>query len=243
MARESEPQSFTLNTFTLPLGTTITINNLRNDWSANGGEADVIGIQAYSDPNGDGIYNQWIFDFENNPAVVPLKEEKVAFLPDENGRYSYAAFLTKDNSVGLDTNVLPSSVTITTDYLSKMFGPNTLVLVQMQIWTAVSTDPLTAFQTGTTGTMAYLISDGETAAAPAETGSPAESETPKEPEAPEKPAAPAFTDVAADTYYAAPVAWAVEQGVTTGTGQGAFSPDDVCSRGQIVTFLHRALAE
>ena len=53
----------------------------------------------------------------------------------------------------------------------------------------------------------------------------------------------AFTDVPADAAYAQAVAWAVEQDVTTGTSQTEFSPDGVCSRGQIVTFLHRALAE
>ena len=54
----------------------------------------------------------------------------------------------------------------------------------------------------------------------------------------------AFTDVDADAEYAQAVAWAVEQGVTTGTGAGdTFSPDGTCTRGQIVTFLHRYLGE
>ena len=50
-----------------------------------------------------------------------------------------------------------------------------------------------------------------------------------------------FTDVAADAEYIQAVAWAVEKGVTAGTGDGTtFSPDASCTRGQIVTFLHRA---
>ena len=54
-------------------------------------------------------------------------------------------------------------------------------------------------------------------------------------------AAASFTDVAADADYAAAVNWAVAQGVTLGTGDGStFSPDTVCQRGQIVTFLCRA---
>ena len=54
-------------------------------------------------------------------------------------------------------------------------------------------------------------------------------------------AASSFTDVAADADYAAAVNWAVAQGVTLGTGDGStFSPDTVCQRGQIVTFLYRA---
>ena len=50
----------------------------------------------------------------------------------------------------------------------------------------------------------------------------------------------AFVDVPADAWYAPAVAWAVEQGITTGTTPDTFSPDDPCTRGQIVTFLWRA---
>ena len=54
-------------------------------------------------------------------------------------------------------------------------------------------------------------------------------------------AAASFTDVAADASYAAAVNWAVDRGITKGTGDGTtFSPDTVCTRGQIVTFLYRA---
>ena len=49
-----------------------------------------------------------------------------------------------------------------------------------------------------------------------------------------------FTDVDTTQYYAEPVAWAVENGVTNGTGTNTFSPDKTCTRGQIVTFLWRA---
>ena len=52
-----------------------------------------------------------------------------------------------------------------------------------------------------------------------------------------------FTDVDSSTYYYEPILWAVESGVTNGTGDGEFSPEDSCTRGQIVTFLYRALAE
>ena len=51
----------------------------------------------------------------------------------------------------------------------------------------------------------------------------------------------AFDDVPADAPYAEAVAWAVENGITTGTSATTFSPNTVCDRGQIVTFLHRAL--
>lgn len=50
-----------------------------------------------------------------------------------------------------------------------------------------------------------------------------------------------FSDVATGTYYANAVLWAVEKGVTTGTTATTFAPDDTCTRGQIVTFLYRAM--
>lgn len=49
-----------------------------------------------------------------------------------------------------------------------------------------------------------------------------------------------FSDVPADSYYAKAVAWAVENGITGGTGDGKFSPDAICTRAQAVTFLYRA---
>ena len=53
-----------------------------------------------------------------------------------------------------------------------------------------------------------------------------------------------FTDVAADAEYAGAVAWAVENEITAGTGDGTtFAPGNPCNRGQIVTFLYRQLAE
>ena len=50
-----------------------------------------------------------------------------------------------------------------------------------------------------------------------------------------------FTDVYATTHadYMKAIIWATEQGITTGTGNGKFSPDDICTRAQIVTFLYR----
>ena len=48
-----------------------------------------------------------------------------------------------------------------------------------------------------------------------------------------------FTDVPADSYYASAVAWAVENGITTGVGGGRFDPNSTCTRAQIATFLYR----
>jgi len=52
-----------------------------------------------------------------------------------------------------------------------------------------------------------------------------------------------FADVDPDAYYYAAVLWATENGITLGTGDGKFSPDDDCLRAQIVTFLYRAYSE
>lgn len=49
-----------------------------------------------------------------------------------------------------------------------------------------------------------------------------------------------FQDVNSSAYYAEPVKWAVEQGITSGTGDTTFSPGDSCTRAQAVTFLWRA---
>ncbi len=52
-----------------------------------------------------------------------------------------------------------------------------------------------------------------------------------------------FDDVAHSAYYANAVKWAATSGVTDGTGPDTFSPDNDCTRAQIVTFLHRAMIE
>ena len=49
-----------------------------------------------------------------------------------------------------------------------------------------------------------------------------------------------FTDVAADSFYALAVSWVAAKGIASGTGEMTFSPDETCTRGQIVTFLYRA---
>ncbi len=55
-------------------------------------------------------------------------------------------------------------------------------------------------------------------------------------------AANPFSDVAAGAYYYNAVLWAVKNGITNGMGGGKFAPDQPCTRGQIVTFMHRGKA-
>ena len=57
---------------------------------------------------------------------------------------------------------------------------------------------------------------------------------------PEPKSTGSFADVPTDSYYAKAVAWAVENGITGGTGDGKFSPNATCTREQAVAFLYRA---
>ena len=57
---------------------------------------------------------------------------------------------------------------------------------------------------------------------------------------PEPSALSSFNDVPSDKYYAKAVAWAVENGIAVGTTATTFSPDDTCTRAQIVAFLWRS---
>ena len=50
-----------------------------------------------------------------------------------------------------------------------------------------------------------------------------------------------FADVPADNYYAQAVAWAVENGITAGVGNGRFDPNSTCTRAQIAAFLARSM--
>ena len=59
---------------------------------------------------------------------------------------------------------------------------------------------------------------------------------------PEPKSMSSFSDVSADSYYAKAVAWAVENGITTGTTENTFSPDSECTRAQAVAFLFRYAA-
>ena len=52
-----------------------------------------------------------------------------------------------------------------------------------------------------------------------------------------------FTDLSEDAYYYQAVLWAVEQGITVGTTETTFDPDQTCTRGEAVAFLHRNAGE
>lgn len=84
---------------------------------------------------------------------------------------------------------------------------------------------------------------------PVQTGVNLDLKLPVEPETPSYPGGillpglggdDGFRDVAKSAYYYDAVEWAVDKGVTEGTGNGYFSPDRACTRAEIVTFLYRA---
>ncbi|MGN0979695.1 MAG: S-layer homology domain-containing protein [Candidatus Avoscillospira sp.] len=58
---------------------------------------------------------------------------------------------------------------------------------------------------------------------------------------PEPESLSSLSDVPADAYYAKAVAWALENGITTGTGNGTFSPNATCTRAQAMTFIYRSV--
>ena len=58
---------------------------------------------------------------------------------------------------------------------------------------------------------------------------------------PEASAETGYRDVGSSASYAQAVSWAVANNIVTGTSDVTFSPSDTCTRGQIVTFLHRAM--
>lgn len=62
-------------------------------------------------------------------------------------------------------------------------------------------------------------------------------------ESPTADSANPFTDVAADAYYTDAVLWAVGKEITIGTSSTTFSPNRICTRAEIVTFLYRTLAK
>ena len=77
---------------------------------------------------------------------------------------------------------------------------------------------------------------------PQTTEKPAETDTPTQTEKPQETPKSSFVDVEKGQYYYDAVMWAANEGITGGTSANTFSPDDSCTRAQVVTFLHRMIA-
>ena len=52
-----------------------------------------------------------------------------------------------------------------------------------------------------------------------------------------------FKDVKESDFFYKAVLWAVEQGITKGTSETTFAPKNICTRGEVVTFLYRCMGE
>ncbi|MDO5783828.1 MAG: leucine-rich repeat protein [Eubacteriales bacterium] len=112
-------------------------------------------------------------------------------------------------------------------------GKVTAVAAGTATITATTSNGLTA----TCNVTVKKKSSGVTVVTPS---TPTEPTTPTEPITPTEPTTPTFTDVPAGQFYTDAVAWAVGKGITVGTSDTTFSPNDICNREQIVTFLWRA---
>ena len=106
-------------------------------------------------------------------------------------------------------------------------------------WEAISVgarnDALTNASIHFNSTMSYQ---------PEEPVQPVQPEEPEEPVKSEEPAQETgltFQDVPADSWYTEAVAWALDREITTGTSKTTFSPNQLCTRAEIITFLWRAL--
>jgi len=191
----------------VPTGVDITLSGLNPQ---NGAPLDRVYFMAWSDPDGDGVYDARLFMSlsENVIGVFPLADS-YSLMTNTNywlgppvGALDYALnFAVSQDASG------SMSVTVSADRLCAMFGPNTLLHVSVK-----------DEQDGdiTAGFTIRLTGEGVSQSAPA------------------------FTDVPAGEYYAAPVAWAVEKGITNGTSDATFSPGQNCTQAEILTFLYRA---
>ncbi len=82
---------------------------------------------------------------------------------------------------------------------------------------------------------------GETPDMPVESPMPEDpTVNPGQPEVEKETVSSSFSDVSAEAYYTGSVAWAVKQGITTGTSATTFSPNMTCTNAHILTFLWRA---
>ena len=213
-----EPSSETLTATPLPFGVSVAIGHIAR--LANRATCSVT-LNACSDPDGDGIYQERIFFWQPNTAygttdydLIPLTA-KGPFAAPGMGACGYVT----DVNINHTSTVLNDFVgfrfeggydgpeyalTATSDALYQLFGPNTLLRITAQ-WDGGEPEEL-----------ACLLLTGE--------GTPA----------------PSFTDVPAGQWYADPVAWAVDKGITNGTTPTTFSPGQDCTEIQILTFLWRA---
>jgi len=207
-----EPSVRTFTATPLPLGTKITLDNL---YPEQGGQL-ILKLKAWSDSDGDGVYEERIFRWEANTAysttdyTLMPSEKKDSFSEKELiGACGYATTAEPEQSgcfsfLGQDSY---SPLSASAEGLYEYFGSDTL----MQITAAHFYHDGKEWVTREPEEFCFLV-----------TGS------------------PAFTDVPAGKWYAGAVDWAVFKDITNGTEKGKFSPTQTCTHAQILTFLYRA---
>lgn len=222
--RDEEPVTVELDN--LPTLTVKGVINICGIQTVSDGQKpwDGVYLSAWSDPDGDGVYDQQLFSFypsTDSVNMVPLSNPgpfSYGMIDYTDGGPIYSRFINF-NTDGMPTSNpysagdIPSSIILSGNYLTWLFGPNTLV--QIQAATAGEYQDGSLVREESTPFYAYIPKDAT--------------------------AAPAFNDVPA--WFREAVNWAAENGVTTGTSYYKFSPDKDCTQAQILTFLWRAAQE
>ena len=178
-----------------------------------------VGFSAWSDPDGDGVYDSRLMDVSSGEILPANVAEPVRFGPvyseetgeeiDWSGPYANGLnlYFSSDGEAWVDAGggMVPEITRgqVSADYLLEEFGPNTLVRIGWKDWRCV------------------ILVEGNAAS-------------------PTVPTVGGFTDVKTGDYFADPVLWAVEKKITAGTSKTTFSPNENCSVAQILTFLWRA---
>lgn len=206
---------------------------------------------VYQDSDGDGTFETEVdisVSVADTPAQLPDTDTaETAFTDVPTDAYYY------------DAVVWAVEQGITAGTSATTFSPNascTRAQMVTFLWRAAGspapqggTDPFVDVQSGTYyyNAVLWAVEQGITAGTSATTFSPNATVTRSQTvtflwRAAGSPAANGgnpFGDVVSDAYYASAVQWAVDKGVTAGTSATTFSPNDYCTRAQIVTFLYR----
>lgn len=202
--------------FVLTSASGVTLSGLRTG-DGSKSPLDVINVYAWSDPDGDGVYDQQVFTskYDGGPAVVvpfsmpgPFRAYHVY---NAYPWYSLSAELRADNTLytgayHTDQDARQPAAALSSGFLMEQFGPNTLVRLE-----------LTTRCSDATGGKDKLDGRYITLYLP---------ET-------------SFTDV--PSWCAKEADWAAQKGITKGYGgKDKFAPGVTCSQAEILTFLHRA---
>lgn len=159
-------------------------------------EQNEILMMAFTDHDGDGVYDQRLFQAQLELDTNTVTDITVLPIP-ESGTYKPTGAVSSAPQIALIPGfgkVEDGNYAFSAARLHEFFGNNTLVFFYLD----------NALLGG------VLLSAG------------------------------AFDDVPGVGWYSDPVAWAAEKGITTGTGDGEFTPGDDCTHIQILTFLSRA---